>query len=59
MMNMHVLQTLLTQAPVVVSGHLGGGNRKNTNHLCIPCDPKRVPEQWLSLCFPVGDDASS
>lgn len=37
---MHVLQTLLTQASVVVSGHLEGGNRRDKNHLSIPSHPQ-------------------
>lgn len=35
--DMCVLQTLLTQAPVVVSEHLEGGNRRDKKHLSIPC----------------------
>lgn len=40
MVNVHVLQTSLAQASVVVSGHLGGGNRRDKKHLSIPSHPQ-------------------
>lgn len=40
---MHVLQTLLTQASVVVSEPWEGGDRRDKNHLGIPCHHQTDP----------------
>lgn len=53
---MHVLQTLLTQASVVLSERLEGDNRRDENHPGIPCQHQTAPdaEQWLAPSSPEG-----